>query len=352
MTDFNLVLSQVRQRLEILYQIVDELEAQGGGGGQGGTDNYNELTNKPKINNITLSGNKTGEDLGLADYAALADKADKSTTYTKTQVDGLLDDKADKSTTYTKTEVDTALSGKADAATTYTKTETNAEITGAIMDLDVPNVGADDGSKYIGLVGQADGSITATAFTPALNIVANISKPPTTDAVNSAINNAKTAANSYTDTAVANKIGLADVFGQGVRIQGSSAQHEDLDNYYTAGNYYILTAGDAGNTDNKPYDPDFDVASVRARVLVFQFSGTTSTDARCFQIYIPARTNSSTGSNVMYMRYRYISSGAGAWTAWYAIGGTALGPAPALQMVNAEMRTAVEPDEDEPQDER
>ena len=35
------------------------------GGGSGGTTNYNDLTNKPSINGIVLSGNKTAEDLGL-----------------------------------------------------------------------------------------------------------------------------------------------------------------------------------------------------------------------------------------------------------------------------------------------
>lgn len=35
------------------------------GGGSGGTSNYNALTNKPKINNIELNGNKTSSDLGL-----------------------------------------------------------------------------------------------------------------------------------------------------------------------------------------------------------------------------------------------------------------------------------------------
>ena len=40
-------------------------EVSGGGGGGGGTDNYNALSNKPKINNVTLSSNKTSSDLGL-----------------------------------------------------------------------------------------------------------------------------------------------------------------------------------------------------------------------------------------------------------------------------------------------
>lgn len=37
----------------------------GGGGGGGGTTNYNALTNKPSINSVELSGNKTLSDLGI-----------------------------------------------------------------------------------------------------------------------------------------------------------------------------------------------------------------------------------------------------------------------------------------------
>lgn len=36
-----------------------------GGGGGSGTDNYNELSNKPQINSITLSGNKSLANLGI-----------------------------------------------------------------------------------------------------------------------------------------------------------------------------------------------------------------------------------------------------------------------------------------------
>lgn len=35
-------------------------------GGTGGTEDYTELTNKPQINGVELTGNKTGTDLGLA----------------------------------------------------------------------------------------------------------------------------------------------------------------------------------------------------------------------------------------------------------------------------------------------
>ena len=37
------------------------------GGGEGGTSNYNDLTNKPYINNVPLEGNLKTEDLKLTD---------------------------------------------------------------------------------------------------------------------------------------------------------------------------------------------------------------------------------------------------------------------------------------------
>ena len=40
--------------------------ANAGGGGGGGTTNYNQLENKPQIGGVTLIGNKTASDLGLA----------------------------------------------------------------------------------------------------------------------------------------------------------------------------------------------------------------------------------------------------------------------------------------------
>ncbi len=78
MSNSDVILSQIRQRLEILYQMVDELEA-GGGGGGGGTTNYNNLTNKPSIEGQQLVGNKTASDLGLATTSELNGKVDKVT---------------------------------------------------------------------------------------------------------------------------------------------------------------------------------------------------------------------------------------------------------------------------------
>ena len=38
----------------------------GSGSGSSGTTDYNDLTNKPSINGITLTGNKTSIDLGMS----------------------------------------------------------------------------------------------------------------------------------------------------------------------------------------------------------------------------------------------------------------------------------------------
>lgn len=49
-----------------LTRKVKELEESGGGGE--GTKNYNELNNKPSVNGVELSGNKTSADLGIVDH--------------------------------------------------------------------------------------------------------------------------------------------------------------------------------------------------------------------------------------------------------------------------------------------
>lgn len=316
MTDLSYNLSMVKQRLEILYQIVEELERQGGGGGgQGGTDDYTELTNKPRINDITLVGNKSLTDLGIASAADLNSKADKSTTYTKTQVD-------------------TALAAKANAATTYTKTETQSyvqgEITGAITGLDVSSKGASDGSKYIGLVGQTDGKLTATAFTPALTIMANISKPPTTDAVNSAINNAKAAANSYTDTQVATKASVNDIYGMGSNTYIPDAA--DLNTYTQAGVYVRQFSSGLADFSNLPMDGT--TYPYQPFKLIVEYINSPN---NIVQTLVP------TYSNCGFFKRIRIFGANGTWQTWQWFGGTAVQPTAGLQSLRPDASLTVEP---------
>lgn len=49
-----------------VVNIADEIAKGNIGGGSGGTTNYNDLKNKPKINGVELSGNKTSDDLGIS----------------------------------------------------------------------------------------------------------------------------------------------------------------------------------------------------------------------------------------------------------------------------------------------
>lgn len=52
---------------DVINQIFDRLDAleSGGGGGTGGTTNYNNLSNKPQLNGVTLEGNKTLDQVGV-----------------------------------------------------------------------------------------------------------------------------------------------------------------------------------------------------------------------------------------------------------------------------------------------
>lgn len=72
-----------------LDDVTGELTATGGG--TGGTTNYNDLSNKPQINSVVLSGNKTSADLGLADASdiptALSDLTDDVTHRTVTDTE-------------------------------------------------------------------------------------------------------------------------------------------------------------------------------------------------------------------------------------------------------------------------
>ena len=64
----------------------DGTEVSFSGGGGGGTNDYNDLENKPSINGSTLTGN-----VNLATPEQLLLKADKTNVYTKTEVDEKVD---------------------------------------------------------------------------------------------------------------------------------------------------------------------------------------------------------------------------------------------------------------------
>lgn len=56
-------------------------QIQSGGSGSTGTTNYNDLTNKPKINGVELSGNKTSSDLKISSETTQVDHGTADTTF-------------------------------------------------------------------------------------------------------------------------------------------------------------------------------------------------------------------------------------------------------------------------------
>lgn len=125
-------LAKIKQRLEILWNEVEKLEASGGGGSP--TD-----------------------------------------AYTKAQTDALLNTKADKSTTYTKTEVD------------Y---EIDSEVGTAIAALDVSSTSAT--GHYIKSIAQEDGKIAAVAETIDTEPIVGSTKPITSGGVYTVVGNINT----------------------------------------------------------------------------------------------------------------------------------------------------------------
>ena len=103
-------------------------------GGGGGTSDYADLTNKPSINNVTLSGNKTGADLGLASATDLstvsttAQAAQTAAQAAQTTANDAADDAADAMTAAqaAQTTANDAADDAADAMTAAQAAQTTA----------------------------------------------------------------------------------------------------------------------------------------------------------------------------------------------------------------------------------
>ena len=126
--------------------------------GSGGTSNYNDLSNKPSINNITLSGNKTSSDLGLqptiTDLSTIRSGA--SAGATAVQPDTLEEALGTKQNVLTAGSIGSSL--LADGAVTADKIASNAVTTDKIANLSITLAKIANGA--IGTLKIADNSIT------------------------------------------------------------------------------------------------------------------------------------------------------------------------------------------------
>ena len=66
----------------------EQIIAKYGGGGGGGSSDYTHLINKPKINNVTLDGNKSWADLGLSNPMHIAGRVDAVSDLPSTATEG------------------------------------------------------------------------------------------------------------------------------------------------------------------------------------------------------------------------------------------------------------------------
>jgi hypothetical protein len=131
-------------------------------------------------------------------------KADKATTYTKTETNNLLDEKADASTTYSKDETDGLLNAKADASSVYTKSEVDTKV----------NAKADSDDVY-----------TKTETDTKLNSKANSADVYTKTQTDTKLNSKADASSVYTKTQIDTKL-------------NTKADSSALANYYTKSETY------------------------------------------------------------------------------------------------------------------
>lgn len=128
----------------------DVMDGQGGGGG---TSDYSDLTNKPSINNVTLTGNKSLADLGIAAASAVPTK-----TSDLTNDSGYI-------TGYTETDPTVPAWAKASSKPTYTAQEVGALPDSTVIPTKVSDL-TDDSGHYTKPAGGIPASDLASGVIP------------------------------------------------------------------------------------------------------------------------------------------------------------------------------------------
>ena len=254
-------------------ELVSSIDLYAGGTG---TTNYNELSNKPQIDDVELVGNKSLSDLGI--QAEITEESPLSSAL----VSGLGSAAAAESSDFaTAAQGALAASAIQSAGTGLTKSGTTLNHSNSVT--------AQASASFSSITFDAQGHITGStaATTAQLN------------AINSGVTSTDVAQIETNKTNISLKISLRDILGYGTIIPAGTAEEpQDLNNYQTMGVYTIENTATAQTISNVPV-----VFPARIFVLAGFVAGAN------LQIYL-------TGEN-MYIRRRTTSN---VWTAWVALG--------------------------------
>lgn len=204
---------------------------------------------------------------------------------------------------YTKEEVDQLIQDTKDYA--------DGEIVGAINALDVSSVGGT--TRYIYAISETNGKISASSYASDTTPTASSTKLVQSGGVKTYVDNAKASANSYTDTQVATKASISDVYGVGTTI----ASGTDINDLTTAGVYTCPTVTIANTLTNMP-------VSGSAFRLEVKYLNNSNRIRQEFYLLSELST---------YYARTYTSSG---WKSWYMFSGTQVVP-PDTQSTNAQI---------------
>ena len=257
------------------------------GGGGSGTNNYNELENKPSINGFVLVGNKTGAELGLASQSDLEDYATNASV-----VAGL----ATKQDALSSSQLAAVNSGITSALVTQIGTNTSA-IAGKQDALSSSQLQAVNSGITSALVTQIGTNTSAIAGKQDALSSSQLS------AVNSGITSSLVTQIGTNE----NNISKALTLEKGISIKSGA----DLNTYTTIGVYCAEDINIARSLTNSPVSTSTG-SPFRLEVMK------NNTSSRLIQkIYEPAMDN--TTFNV-YIR-AYTMNG---WSSWYKVGLTAV----------------------------
>lgn len=289
----DLVISQIRQRLEILYQMVDQLET-GGGGGQGGVTDYDDLTSRPVLNNKTISGNRTADYYGLATSTAFNALSTTVNTLSETVADLFASDSV------TISSGDTLPTAYVARVINHEPIYfNNGEYSGQYYFIE------DEGSVFtIYATVPTSGSlptITYARIERSTNKVefyqTAVDTIPTSDS-----QDLITSGGVY--TALQSKTTMDDIYG----IKPTIPNGTDLDTMQTPGAYACGGAGTATSLINCP------TATEAFIMYVDHIAATTRIIQRLYAM------NTGTGVPCVYIRALY----SGGWGSWYKFEGTAV----------------------------